>query len=321
MTHEDFKEMVYMFSMGELPSKHSEILQNHLLECEECSNELNSLMQLKAAMTKNKPVPFNESILEQARTELKSQIAKEENRTSGVSSFLDKLSALFFGDYKVAFSAVSTLMIGIFVGYLFFAPGKSSVVIPNNNETIDVEKIEQSGMQISNIRFKNPFAADGEVEVSFDAVKPISFKGDMNDAATQRLLAAALVSNDNPGLKLKTINTIASQPMEKFNVDPKVKEALITSLKVDENPGVRREALNVLMRFPIDPEIRDAFLFVLSNDQNSGLRVAAINALSNFKINDVSLDDEIINVLNEKAENDENEFIKLRAASLLKEVK
>ncbi len=321
MTHEDFKEMVYLFSLGELPHEQNEILQNHLLECEDCDAEFKSLLQLKTAMAENKPVPFNETILEQARTDLKSKIVKEEKRAAGFSSILDKLSAFLFGDYKIAFSAVSTLLIGIFAGYLIFAPGRASVVIPENNEIIDVEKIEQSGMQISNIRFKNPFAAEGEVEISFDAVKPISFRGNMNDAATQRLLAAALVSNDNPGLKLKTINTIASQPMEKLKVDQKVKEALITSLKVDENPGVRREALNVLMRFPIDPEIRDAFLFVLSNDPNSGLRVAAINALSNFKINDVSLDDEIINVLNEKAQSDENEFIKLRAASLLKEVK
>ncbi len=320
MKHQDFKELLYLFSIGELPKADEENLQNHILECKECSAELNGMMQLKKAMTENKPGAFNESVLEEARKELRSKINDEAESVNWFSKFLNSLSNIFFGDYRIVFSGAATLFVGIFVGYLFFAPDQSSVIIPENNKMIDVDKIEKSGMQISNIRFKNPFATEGEVEISFDAVKPISFTGSMNDAVTQRLLAAALISNDNPGIKIKTLNTIASQSDESFKPDQKVKEALIASLKVDDNPGVRREALNVLMRFPVDDEIRDAFLFVLSNDPNSGLRVAAINALSNFKINDVSLDSEIINVLNKKAESDDNEFIKLRAASLLKEV-
>ena len=100
-----------------------------------------------------------------------------------------------------------------------------------------------------------------------------------------------------------------------------MKNALITALEVDENPAVRKEALNTLMKLPFDTDIRDAFLFVLSNDRNSGMRVAAINALAQLKIEGTSLDDKILNVLNSKAENDKSDFIRLRAASLVQEVK
>jgi HEAT repeat protein len=130
------------------------------------------------------------------------------------------------------------------------------------------------------------------------------------------------VNEKNPGLRLRTVNTISSQlETEKFNADPKIKNALITALKIDDNPAVRREALNALIKFPFDGEIRDAYLFVLSNDHNSGMRVAAINALAQLKVEGTSLDDKILNVLNRKAENDESDFIRLRAASLVREVK
>ena len=131
----------------------------------------------------------------------------------------------------------------------------------------------------------------------------------------------ALLTSNNPGTRLKTLNTIASQTDENFIPDPKVKKALITSLKIDDNPAVRREALNVLKKFPYSEDIRDAFLYVLTNDDNSGLRVAAINALSDLSIAGISIDEKIKNELIKRAESDENEFIKLRAASLLREVK
>jgi HEAT repeat protein len=115
------------------------------------------------------------------------------------------------------------------------------------------------------------------------------------------------------------LNTLAVKTESNFTPDDKVKKALITSLKIDENPGVRREALNVLKKFPKDEEIKEAFLYVLSNDRNSGLRVSAINALVDWKQEDISLDDEMRNILNKKAEADPNEYVRIRAASLLKE--
>ncbi len=79
--------------------------------------------------------------------------------------------------------------------------------------------------------------------------------------------------------------------------------------------------MNILMQYPIDEEIKGAFLNVLSDDPNSGLRVQAINALVNLRMEGVTFDDEIRNTLNNKAANDENRFVQLRAASLLKEEK
>lgn len=161
------------------------------------------------------------------------------------------------------------------------------------------------------------------VEFKFDAVKPYTIKGTLNDEKIQKLLALAITKADNPGLRMRTLRTVNFQSMESekaFIQDENVKQALIQTLRDDPNAGVRREALNTLMKFEPDAEVRSAFLNVLSNDENPGLRIAAINVLSNMQLKDVSIDNKITEALND-AKNDENNYVRLRSASLLQEVK
>ena len=134
-------------------------------------------------------------------------------------------------------------------------------------------------------------------------------------------MAAALTKSDNAGVRIRTVNTISSQTSDVILRDPKIKVALINALKTDENDGVRREALNALMKYPYSEEIRDVFLFVLSNDHNPGLKVGAINALAKMKLEGRSIDNQLKNVIENELVDGENNFIKLRAASLIQEVK
>ena len=210
----------------------------------------------------------------------------------------------------------------MFIGYLFFNNNAMQSNIIDTPKSINVDDFQDNDVKIQNIKIPAMLGGSGKVEISFDAIKPISYEGTADDPMIQKLLASALVTEKNPGIRLRTVNAISSQVgTDKSLPDPKVKNALITALEVDENPAVRKEALNTLMKLPFDTDIRDAFLFVLSNDRNSGMRVAAINALAQLKIEGTSLDDKILNVLNNKAENDKSDFIRLRAASLVQEVK
>ncbi len=61
--------------------------------------------------------------------------------------------------------------------------------------------------------------------------------------------------------------------------DPDVKNALITVVMSDKNPGVRREALKLMSKFPYDENIKQAFLYVITNDTVSGLRIEALNSI------------------------------------------
>ena len=322
MNKTELMEMIHLYLMDELNADEKLFIEDRLMEDDELQKEFNNIKSLYTALTENRPKPVSDRVLNSARTDLMRKIRTEESKTTVMAKITDALKTFFTTNYKYALSGAATMVVGIFIGYIFFTPAeiKNNLSLPPNN--INVDDVTQKDIQISNIRFPNPFSDNGDIEISFDAIKPISYKGKLSDPVTQRLLATALVTEQNPGLRLKTVSSIASQTKKgEVKPDPKVENALITTLKVDDNPAVRKEALNVLVKYPFDEEIRDALLFVLSNDKNSGMRVSAINALADLKLQGTSIDDEMRTVLNNKAQSDDNDFIRLRAASLLKEVR
>lgn len=322
MNDKRFTELTQIYFLNEIADDERIELENYLLENDAAKKEFELLKKLHRTFASNRPAPLSDRVLDESRQTLLRKLKAEENKESAVSKIYNSLLSLFTTNYKYALSGAATLIIGFFIGYLFFAP--SRIQLPLTAETqkeFDLDKIREGGADISNIRFRNNPSDDGKIEFSFNASKPITYEGNVNDELTLKLLAMALISSENPGIRLKSLNTIAEQTEKNITPDPKVKSSLITAVKTDENAGVRKEALNVLMKFPFDDEIRDAFLFVLQNDKNSGMRVAAINALTDLKQQGKSIDDEIRNVLNKQAESAEDNFIRLRAASLLQEVK
>ena len=320
MKNKNLSELIQLYVVGEINEEEKILVENALLENDDLKEEYENMKKLFDAFSESRPDPISDKQVDKARAELMRTLRAEADKVALLDKIVDGAKDLLFTNYKIAFSSAATLVIGIFVGYFLFAKGPVQTQMINSNPVVDVDNLDESDLQISNIRLKSPFSEDGQIEFSFDAIKPISYTGSADDAFTRKLLAQALLTADNPGVRLKTVNTIARQSKKNFVPDPKVKEALITTLKLDENPGVRREALNVLMKYPLDENTRDAFLFVLQNDKNSGMRVAAINALVDWKEQGRSIDNEIKNVLNKKAETDQNDFIRIRAASLLKEV-
>lgn len=320
MNKDKFLELANLYLMNELDENEKREFENIIQNSAEFYHEFEKVKKLYDTLINNRPDDVDEELLTSARKSLFITLRSEAEKKNVLEKIIEWAHVIFTKNYKFALSGIGLLLIGFFLGYYLFS-SKSEKPMIEISHSIDIDKIKEEGMKISNVRFQNTEQRDGEIEIMFDAVKPISYKGSLNDPFIQRLLATALITESNPGVRIRTINTLAIQTESKqFTLDPKIKAALITALKVDNNPAVRREALNLLMKFPFDEEIRDAYLFVLSNDSNSGLRIAAINALAQLKIQGNSLDEKIINVLNKKAEADNDDFIKLRAASLIKEV-
>ena len=157
------------------------------------------------------------------------------------------------------------------------------------------------------------------MEFSFEAVSPVHVKGNINDERVQKVLAHALVNDQNPGVRLRTVNAIASQGERLRIPDREIRAALILAVKTDENPGVRKEALKTLRSFPFDEEIKQAFLYVLMKDKNPALRIEAINSLDSARTRVV--DKELMDVLTQRMQSDENSYVRIRAKAVLEEVK
>jgi hypothetical protein len=116
-------------------------------------------------------------------------------------------------------------------------------------------------IRVSNISFIDSDPSDGEVEFTFDASKPVRLRGKINDQRIQNVLTYAMLNEQNPGSRLNSINAMDSETPVKLDDD--VRNALITVVMTDNNPGVRREALKLMKKFPYDETLKQTLLFVV----------------------------------------------------------
>jgi hypothetical protein len=101
--------------------------------------------------------------------------------------------------------------------------------------------------------------------------------------------------------------------------DSDIKNALITVVMTDENPGVRREALKLMNKFPYDETMKQTLLYVITNDTVSGLRIEALNSLIEASDKGYKLNQDEVNLFKQKFQQDENPYIKLRSKTILQE--
>ncbi len=321
MNKEKLNELLHLYVLNELSDSEKEIVENHLMESDEYKREYEELKKFYSSIQKNKPEELGDEKLNDFRKELFEKIEEEKTKESAWNKIASSFKHILFGNYTPAYSLALTLLLGFFLGYMIFSSSRTETIPNFKSNEVDLDAIDKNEMNISNIRFKNPFGDEGVIEFTFDAIKPISYKGNIDDPRVQRLLATALTKSENPGVRIRTVNTLSSQTSKVVLRDPKIKTALINALKTDENDGVRREALNALMKYPYSEDLRDAFLFALANDSNPGIKVGAINALAQMKMEGKSIDDELKNVIDNKLDKGSDNFIRLKAASLIQEVK
>ncbi|MFA6599272.1 MAG: HEAT repeat domain-containing protein [Ignavibacteriaceae bacterium] len=307
MEHNKYKDLLILYSYNELNKEERNEFERHLLGCNLCKTELEALVkfheQIKFCLTEE----LNEDTLFEARQELLAEIRVLNRKKFRLQNVWDYFTAPTSGNLKIAYSFASAVVFMTAAYFLFF----------NNtgNKILSSGDMVNGGSKLTNLQFVNKNFDNGEVEITYEKTTPVKLKGNINDIEIQKVLATSLLDNENPGVRLRTVNAIFSEKRE--NTTGVLKDALLKAMMYDDNPGVRKEAMNALCNIPFDGKIRDAMIYVLQNDKNSGLRIQAINCLS--EKNDIKklTDPNTINVLREKMHEDENSYIKLRAKTIL----
>ena len=316
MKKEKYKELMYLSVYGELTQDEQAQLDAALTKYPELKKELQDLKKFRSFISDNTIYKKSDDLLHDARTQLRTAIRKVQNKRSFKSAVME-LTSDFFRP-KFAFAGFGALTLGVLIGYCSFSPpgAEQGLVF----QPIAGEPSSPDMTRIDNVRFVDSDASDGEIEFEFEAVAPMRLKGKVNDPEIQKVLTHALLIESNAGVRLRSVNAIGQQTEEKKSADPAIKSALITTIKGDQNPGVRREALRVLLQFGFDTEIRDAILHVLSKDDNSGMRVAAINALEMARMDGQKFDDQTVSALKQQIANEQNRYIRNRAVNLVQEI-
>jgi len=317
MKHDEMKQLLQLYLFGDLEADRMQEIKAHIAGCNECRRELDELIQFRNLIQNSGLEEVSDSLLSEAREELQNRLRLGQPRRSFWSGVKDTLARFLqpvkmpVPRYGLAFGAVSLLVIGVVVGILISN-------ITGDRYPYEMLHAGIDDAQIMNFRILDHDATTGDIEFAYDNILPVERKGNIGDRDIQRILAHALVAEQNPGMRLQSVSAIgASQTHE---LDPEIKIALILTLQYDDNPGVRSEALSVLSKLPPDEDYKQALLHVLMYDDNTSLRIAAINRLEELLAVHHDLKQDVQKVLENKIQSDENEYIRMRTVAVLEEI-
>jgi len=323
MKHKQFEEWLQLSFFDELNEEQVSELNRHLSVCEQCRNEQLELKKLLGTMPQRTSVASQEMLLQDARRSLRLRMYSDLTQQSlwdRIKAALDKLIA---PQLQVTLGSAAMFAVGILGGYfIFHSPTVQSSAFLQSSTTSSMMEAGES--QVTNVQFLDRNTQTGEVNFTFITVTPAHIRGNINDDHVQKVLARALVSDQNIGTRLRAINMIGTQfdqtMQRSIPLVADVKSALISALLHDRNLGVRREAFSALRNHLPDTTIIRAFLSVMANEKNTGLKIAAINSLDVSKFENQSLNREILEMLKQKAQSDDNNYIRIKAKIALQEV-
>lgn len=319
MKHEQLRELLHLSLYHELDDDQKSVLDQHLKTCTDCSAEMAKLQKLDNLLQKGRRIEVTDQLLDEARRELRVALRLEQSRRFSFSEWIDRLNIIPAPAFRVALGGVATLVVGLSLGYLVFSPGTASEGI-KMMPAVGQAVVERNEPRVTGFRFIQQPQEGGDVEIAFDFVTPVRMKGNISDNAIQRVLAQALVSEQNAGARIRTVSALAGHVESSKKPDEDVKAALIRALKSDGNAGVRKEALKALQKLPVDKVVKDALLYLLSHESNPGIRVEAINYLDRYVLGDSPYDQDVLNVLKERMQTDNNNYVRIRAKNVYEEV-
>jgi hypothetical protein len=258
----------------------------------------------------------DEKVLSAARYQLRGALRSERSSNNILNSIAVSIFQYFTNPLRFAFAGAALLVIGVLIGGILFNKSSQTEFTGQQNGDNRFASLSED-ISISNLRFIDSDASDGEVEFTFEASRPVKLKGSINDQQIQSVLTYAMLNEQNPGSRLNSINAMDTKSPAQYDQD--VKDALITVVMTDENPGVRREALKLMGKFQYDETVKQTLLYVITSDTVSGLRIEALNSLIEAVDKGYKLNSSEVNLFREKLQQDENPYIKLRSKTILQE--
>lgn len=316
MKHNEYKQLLQLSLFGELKSEEQVKLKEHLLTCVECRTELEDQKNLLDLISGKRKVAVDEKVLSAARYQLRGALRAENANKNVLGLAAENIYQFFTTPLRFALAGAALLLLGVIIGSLIFSKTSQPELTEQKNVDNRFASLDES-ISISNLRFIDSDAADGEVEFTFEASKPVRLKGKVNDPQIQSVLTYSMLNEQNPGSRLNSINAMDTEFPAKYDKD--VKNAVITVVMSDENPGVRREALKLMNKIPYDESIKQALLYVITNDTVSGLRIEALNSIIDAGNKGYKLNNEELNLFRQTIQDDKNPYIKLRSKTILQE--
>jgi hypothetical protein len=299
------RDNVILAYYGELPDELAGALEQHLMACEECREELAALQGMEnvlAALPVAEPTP---NLLAQSRMRLDEALDAIPPR-----GFLTRLRTNFFvwmGHVRSA-PALATLLLGVgFIGGNFL--NRYEVA----NQPVPVRPgthANPTASVIANVTGIDRTPDSELVQVHYNRVVPETVEGSLDNKEIRDLLMKGTMASAE-GVRANSVQLLASECKAGHECPARedgkgVRGALLVSLRYDKDAGVRLKALEGLESFiGQDQRVRDAVLESLAHDPDAQVRMAAVSLLT-----PVHADSSVRQVLRTASTQDDNPYIR-----------
>jgi hypothetical protein len=299
------KENIVLYVYDELADDAKFAFENHVRQCSECRQELDSALEFKNGMAALPVQEISASFLAANRMQLQESLEHAAQSRSFLSSFVFDFAG-WMHQIKLAPALTAVLLIIGFAGGVGTTyrmmdgrthnPSGSDKGLPTDNASvIGVDSITRD-------------ANSNQVSIKYNTLQPQTRQGDVTDPYIHQLLLMAARNNRNSGVVLDSIGLLSQRPE-----DDAVREALMYALRYDKNPGVRLRALDGLKGYVRDDvQVRDAVVEALRYDTNAGVRKEAIGLLDPVKA-----DSSVHQALQVLSERDGDKFIRAESKRYL----
>jgi hypothetical protein len=311
------RDCIVLLNYGELPDELAGVLEQHLIGCEDCTEELEAFQRFEERLAGMPVLEPSPNLLAQSRMRLDDALDMIPPH-----GFLTQLRTNFYrwvGNVQSA-PALATLLLGVgFLGGNFThryqvgnAPPKSS-----GNGVVTIKNPAAEGV-IANVTGIVQTPNSELVQVNYNRIIPESMEGSLDSPEIRKLLLVGTNAAATPGVRMNSVSLLTDECKAGHACQPTadgngIRHALMVSLRYDEDAGVRMKALEGLQRYVgLDQHVRDAVLEAVAHDRDADVRRTAIGLLE-----PVQSDSSVRQVLRTVATQDANPYIRTASYNAL----
>jgi hypothetical protein len=304
-----------LLNYGELPDELAGVLEQHLVGCEDCREELEAFRGFEERLATLPVLEPSPNLLAQSRMRLDDALDMIPPH-----GFLTQLRINFYrwiGHVQSA-PALATLLLG--VGFLAgnftyrYQVGAQSKVKTGYLVTVN----HPTEGVISNVTGIVQTPNSELVQVNYNKIVPESMEGSLDSPEIRNLLMVGTNAAATPGVRINAVSLLTDECKAGHACQPSadgngIRHQLMVSLRYDSDTSVRMKALEGLQRFVgQDQHVRDAVLEAVMHDPDAQVRHAAIGLLE-----PVQSDSSVRQVLRTVATQDANPYIRTASFNAL----
>jgi HEAT repeats len=300
------KENMVLYIYDELADDAKFEVENHIRSCIGCREELENLTALKHDMSAMPVTEVSPNLLAASRMQLQESLEQAEQNRSAFGMFIFDFAG-WMNQIKLAPALTAALLMIGFAGGTI-TTWKVAVSRTPENHVQGPGPVLPQDVGVASIESILTDPTSNNVTIKYDTLHPQTLVGSADDPRIQQLLLLATHSNRDSDVRLDSIDLLKDHAG-----DNDVRDALVSALRYDKNPGVRLKALDGLKGYVRnDVHVRDAVLEALLHDDNAGVRAEAIGLLDSVKA-----DSSIREALEMLAKRDPNQFIRSQSQRYL----